>query len=171
MSGSSGDPTQPQLEKLIQEIDPKTFDSIARKERPKIARLVQSVVAQVQVSQFSGPLPPPEALAKYNEILPGAADRIILMTEQQSGHRQELEMKVATAQIRQSDRGQLYAFIIAIAFLIGAVTCAVTNHEAAASVLGGGTVVSLAGAFIAGKFQQRTNLAEKRPVAALRKRN
>ena len=29
---------------------------------------------------FSGPLPPPEILAKYNSVVPNAAERIITMT-------------------------------------------------------------------------------------------
>jgi uncharacterized membrane protein len=170
MSGKSEEPNQPQLERLVKEIDPKTYDSIPRKERPKVPRLVQIAVSQASISQFSGPLPPPDALRAYNDILPGAAERIFQMAEKQSDHRQQLENRVATAQIGQSNRGQLYALIIAIAFLIGSVICAVTGHEAAASVLGGGTVVSLAGAFIAGRVQQRVNLAEKNPTAALPKR-
>ena len=34
------------------------------------------------------PLPPPEEFAKYEEILTGAADRILSIAERQAGHRQ-----------------------------------------------------------------------------------
>jgi len=45
-----------------------------------------------EVSQsFSGPLPPPEILRKFDEVVPGAAERIIKMAEDQSIHRKELE--------------------------------------------------------------------------------
>jgi uncharacterized membrane protein len=43
---------------------------------------------------FSGPLPPPEILKKYEELLSGSANRIFVMAEGQSQHRQTLEKKV-----------------------------------------------------------------------------
>jgi hypothetical protein len=57
----SENPVQ-QIETILHEADPKIFDSIAPKERQKVARLV-SVVLERQERHFSGPLPPPEALA------------------------------------------------------------------------------------------------------------
>jgi len=35
-----------------------------------------------QAYSFSGPLPPPEILEKYNQVVPGLAERIITMAEQ-----------------------------------------------------------------------------------------
>ena len=38
---------------------------------------VKQVVAEViRSKQFSGPIPPPEIIKGYEEVLPGAADRI-----------------------------------------------------------------------------------------------
>jgi uncharacterized membrane protein len=49
-------------------------------------------VVVTEISQsFSGPLPHPDVLRKFNEIIPGAAERIIKMAEDQSIHRKELE--------------------------------------------------------------------------------
>ena len=45
--------------------------------------LEQIVIAQ----QFSGPIPPPDALAQYNNIVPGAAERILKMAENQAAAR------------------------------------------------------------------------------------
>lgn len=36
---------------------------------------------------FSGPIPPPNLLERYEAITPGAADRILTMAENQSKHR------------------------------------------------------------------------------------
>jgi uncharacterized membrane protein len=47
-----------------------------------------------QQYSFTGPLPPPEVLAKYNETVPGLAERIICMAEQQAKHRQQIETTV-----------------------------------------------------------------------------
>jgi uncharacterized membrane protein len=78
-----------EIETILKEADPKTFESLDPKERQKVAQLV-SVVFQ---RHFSGPLPPPEILAQYNEIVPGAAERILKMAEEQSAHRRGLEDK------------------------------------------------------------------------------
>ena len=45
---------------------------------------------------FLGPLPPPEILAQYEQILPGSAERIMVMAENQAEHRQSLEETVKT---------------------------------------------------------------------------
>ena len=54
---------------------------------------VRQVVTQVIQSEFSGPLPPPNIIKGYEDILPGAADRILSMAENQAKHRQEIEKK------------------------------------------------------------------------------
>ena len=43
----------------------------------------------VRVSEkFAGPIPPPPIMKRYEEILPGSANRILKMAENQSEHRQ-----------------------------------------------------------------------------------
>lgn len=78
----------------------------------------QSGKAVLTQTRFSGPLPPPEALARYEQILPGAADRITRMAEAQSAHRQGIETKVVDSNIAREKTGQwlgagLYLFTIA----------------------------------------------------------
>lgn len=59
---------------------------------------------------FSGPLPPPEMLARYNEALPDGANRIVKMTEDQSSHRRKME-----------SRGQIFAFVLAMVAILGGI--------------------------------------------------
>lgn len=42
-------------------------------------------------SVHMGPLPPPDVFAGYEQVCPGAAERILSMAEQQAKHRQDLE--------------------------------------------------------------------------------
>lgn len=51
------------------------------------------LIAQAIRSEFSGPLPHPEILAKYEDILPGAATRILEMAEEQANHRRFMKKK------------------------------------------------------------------------------
>lgn len=46
------------------------------------------------VSQYSGPLPRPEDLIRYNDAVPGAAERILAMAEREMNHRHESERKI-----------------------------------------------------------------------------
>lgn len=67
---------------------------------------------------YAGPIPNPEALARYEEILPGAADRIIKMAEEQSAHRQKIENEVIKSSIENSKRGQIFGATIAMVAIV-----------------------------------------------------
>ena len=56
---------------------------------------------------FEGPLPHPNHLAQYESVLPGTADRIIQMAEEQSSHRQFIEKKVIDSNIKNERLGML----------------------------------------------------------------
>jgi uncharacterized membrane protein len=59
-----------------------------------------------------GPIPSPQELLEYNQLLPGAADRIIAMAEREQSHRLNLEDLATRADIRHRDDvagGQLEA--------------------------------------------------------------
>ena len=58
--------------------------------------------AELSYSVHSGPLPSPEDLAKYNMIVPDAAERLLCMAENQQAHRMELEKKVVSSDIQRS---------------------------------------------------------------------
>lgn len=70
---------------------------------------------------FSGPLPSPDAFREYEDVLPGAADRILAMAEFQLHQR-------ASAQ----KMGLWVMFVIAIGFLIGSIALALLAAPAAA---------------------------------------
>lgn len=104
-------------------------------------------IIAAQQTVFAGPLPHPSILKGYEEVLPGAADRIITMAEQQSHHRQQLESKVIRFDELKSVLGLVFAFLIVIAaFIVGAYTA--LNGK---PLFGG--VISLAGlAAVVGPF-------------------
>jgi uncharacterized membrane protein len=66
------------------------------------------------VASFSGPLPPPNLLEGYERVLPGAADRIIAMAEQQMAHRQRVEHSIVQSNIRHERWGMIIAPILTI---------------------------------------------------------
>lgn len=53
----------------------------------------QVVSAKQTVTHYQGAVPPPEILRGIDEIIPGAAARLIALAEQESNHRRILEVK------------------------------------------------------------------------------
>ncbi len=99
---------------------------------------------------FSGPLPHPEVLKKFDEVVPGSAERIIKMAEGQFAHRVELEKRVINSDIQQSKYGQILGFIIAIFGLLVAMIVTIKGSQTAGSIIGGATLASLVGVFMYG---------------------
>lgn len=110
---------------------------------------------------FIGPLPSPSHLEKYEQILPGAADRIISMAEKQSSHRQDLEKQVIKSDIRNSLLGLIFGFIIGL----GGVSCGFyliyIGKIIEGGLFSGATIVALVSAFIYGSTQRRKERASK----------
>ena len=82
---------------------------------------VKEVVIKAMKEEFSGPIPHPDTIQKYEEILPGAADRIISMAERQASHRQALEKKMIEAESRDGLLGVVFAFLLGMGCIAAAV--------------------------------------------------
>ena len=117
-------------------------------------------VTQVSVSR-SAPLPPPSELEGYESILPGAAERIFAMVENQSNHRQGLENRALSIEGRNSLFGLITGGFIGVVGLCIAGFCVYAGHDKAGMALGGGTLVSLVGPFIYGTRQRRIEREQK----------
>ena len=115
------------------------------------------------VTAHSGPLPTPEMLERYSQIIPNGAERIMAMAEAQSAHRISIESTVITSQQSQSGRGQVFALTIGIFGITAGAIVACLGHDAVGGTIAGTTVVSLAVAFITGKYSQKADLEAKRP--------
>lgn len=116
----------------------------------------------VAAYSYSGPLPPPEALLKYQQVFPGCAERIVKMAEEQSAHRQRLESSRMEATNRTERLGQVFGFTISMtAILVGGVLIYVgKNAWGITSILG--SLGVLVATFVAGKVTQGRERAEKR---------
>jgi uncharacterized membrane protein len=68
---------------------------------------------------YQGPLPTSREFAGYEQVLPGAANRILAITEKEAEHRRANQDKLVNASIKYSGRGQLFALIISVLSLIG----------------------------------------------------
>jgi uncharacterized membrane protein len=100
-------------------------------------------------------------LEKYNQIVPGAAERIIAMAEKQTAHRMELEKHAVAEQLRQSARGQLFALIIGVTGIIGAVIVGLIGNAWVAGTIATASLGTLAVSFITGKRQEQHSRQQK----------
>ena len=79
---------------------------------------------------FEGPIPPPDMLAHYEEVLPGAAERIITFAERQQDDRMRVNERVLDlfgADLRVEAIGQYSALVIAVASAVVAIVTAITD--------------------------------------------
>lgn len=59
-------------------------------------------------AEFSGPVPHPSILQGYDNIIPGAAERILKMAEQDAAHQREIEKLALTSAVSEVKRGQVF---------------------------------------------------------------
>ncbi len=98
-----------------------------------------------------GPLPDPDTLQRYNNIIQNGAERIMCMAEDQSSHRRSIESKVIDSREEQNKRGQTFAFILALFFGLVGLTLALRGHTKAAIAAFGLPIATIVVAFIRGK--------------------
>ncbi len=109
---------------------------------------VQKIVHQQL--EYSGPIPPPIILEQYEKIIPGAAERILKMAEQQASHRQSLEKRVIAHDTQNATLGILCALLITVGFLVLAGFAIYSGQSLAASIISAISITGLVGTFIYG---------------------
>lgn len=115
-----------------------------------------------QVETYSGPLPPPEILERYDIVVPGMAQALLDGYVAQGDHRREVEKKVVEQQLQQANRGQWMAFglgALAIGLAGIAIILGREIYGLVALVASLGTFLTI---FRTGKQAQARDLEEKR---------
>lgn len=141
-------------------LDPEQLEII--EDLPADTQAKLSSIFTAKSSSFSGPIPPPEILKGYNDIIDGGANRILIMTEMQLSHRISLEKDVIKQQQKQSGRGQIMGFILAFLCLGSATFLGFTGHDTLAGIIATTTILGLVAVFVLGKIRQEKDLSEKK---------
>lgn len=111
---------------------------------------------------FVGPLPNPDTLKKFDEIVPGAADRVITQFELQSEHRRYLEKRFSVHEIIKSYLGLACGFIIGAGSVGGGIWLAVSGNDILAGIIGGGGIIGLVAVFVYGTNARKKFLEQHR---------
>ena len=127
----------------------------------------QNTLAHHVSQSFAGPLPPPDVLAKYDELHPGLAERIVGMAEREQGHRHQCELGALNQELRNHEarnreafRGQLFGFLIGSIAIVAGSNTAALGAQWPGGFIGGGGVIGLVAVFILG----RRNPERKHPA-------
>lgn len=109
--------------------------------------------------EYQGPLPPPSSFEHYERVLPGAADRILKMAEQQAEHRRLCETALIQAETRSTHLGLIFAFVLGTLGIGGGIYLSLSDHSLAGLTSTIASLGALLGAFIYGR--RRESEAEK----------
>lgn len=128
---------------------------------PEGAPRVGTAVLQ-QRFQFTGPLPPPGILEQYEKLCPGITTRLVDAAYAEGQHRQGLENKTLDANIEAMRRqfaearlGQIFAFAIAVTFVLVGAYVTLEGHPWPGTILGGVGLGGIVTAFIVGRDKRQ----------------
>ncbi|MBW9248630.1 MAG: DUF2335 domain-containing protein [Acidithiobacillus ferriphilus] len=96
-------------------------------------------------ASWTGPLPPPQALQQFDNIIPGGAERILAMAEQQQSARIAYEQTVLNASVKEASRGQWLGSLISLSSVLGAIALAIIGITSKAHAVFYGVSVALLG--------------------------
>lgn len=147
--------------------DPSPLDSLDPEDviewienHPESGQLLLSTFSQY----FSGPLPPPNLLKGYDDVVPGSAEKIIGQFIEQGEHRRTMEKVVITGDDRRANWGMIAAFSLAFISVAGSLYILNSRDDAVGL---GALFLSLAPlitAFLTAAYRRRKELAEKESI-------
>ena len=105
-------PSEDEQQKALAALLAQKINEIAALPDDEKQREITAVISHTQI--YSGPLPSPEAFARYNEVLPNAADRILGMAEKEQEIRHEAQRGSIT-----NDRHRIRAALFVALAIVG----------------------------------------------------
>ncbi len=104
---------------------------------------------------WSGPLPDPEALRRYQDLYPKAPEILFDRFEQQSKHRIRIEREELESTQLARKRGQWMAWTLGMGCIVIALALALKDKEAWSAGVALGSITILAATFITSRVTQR----------------
>lgn len=118
-----------------------------------------------QQTTWAGPIPDPQSLAAFKNLVADAPERILAMAEEEARVRREMMQRDHDSEnrTRESDilgyhagvkRGQYFSFIIIMSCIVGAIVCSLHGDVKTAITLAGGGFAGIAYQFIASRAKK-----------------
>ncbi|MCY4456292.1 MAG: DUF2335 domain-containing protein [Chloroflexi bacterium] len=99
---------------------------------------------------FASPLPPPQFLDAYESTLPGAADRILSLTEREARHRHEMVSQLVSAEAHQTKWIPRYILALALVTMAFAVVAVLAGYPVAGTLIAVLDLGGVAGSYLYG---------------------
>lgn len=153
-------------DKAPDDFDPLSFpndipESVWKDIPPEDRKELVFRIVQIRES-YSGPIPHPRIIKGYEDILPGSANRILSMAEQQQQHRHELEKLVIFSDKRLESWGLVGGFTLATIVLVGGFLAILNGMDVVGVGIVGSTAVALFVAYRTERQRREIDRANKR---------
>ncbi len=150
-----GSPTDPDLEQLGRLVGLDATD-------PSVRHILQTIRVSAISARGVLPLPPPQMMAEYRDVIPDLPERIVYWTETQAEHRRSLERARADGAEARMNRGQWGALIVALVGIAASAIVGMFGNAFVASIL---AVVSVGGPTAAVVLASNSSLGGARGAA------
>jgi uncharacterized membrane protein len=101
-----------------------------------------------QAQHWQGPYPPPDAVERYERVLPGTFDRMLAMAERLQASQIEQSSRALEYNRQSNRRGQWLGFVVTVLAVCGAVACLAYDYPWVATCFLSVPVMAVAKALI-----------------------
>lgn len=109
----------------------------------------QNVLFQLtQINNYTGNLPDPEILGRYEKMVPGLAKKYFEDVIDESKFRRSIISKQQKSDLRYRTLGMILGFIIALILIGGSIFLLMNNHKVAGGLMGSAVIVGVLGIFV-----------------------
>ncbi len=113
------------------------------------ADLVRQVTTVVR--KHRGPLPDPETLAAYNQLIPNGAERCMGLVEREAAHRHTQEDRMVSTHLSLATNGQRVGAVLVVLLALLASALGFAGHDWLAGTVFGTTIVAVVTVFVLGR--------------------
>jgi len=138
--------------RLAKDLDPKTQLTVA--------------LSHSRSESFTSQLPSAKELREIDAVVPGGAERMLVLLEKQSEHRQFIEKVAIRGDTGRANMGLAAGFVVAMFGLWVGWDLVRSGHQLAGAVVGTVDLVSLVTVFIYGSATRRGERTDKTKIRA-----
>jgi uncharacterized membrane protein len=109
---------------------------------------LRALIHRETTALWSAPLPDPDTLQSYEDVVPGAGDRILKVYESQTVQVSDREDRITAAQTERDSNGQGWAMFLSLVCVIAAIVFGFRGQTGMAGIMLGVPAVMLIGSFI-----------------------
>ncbi len=129
---------------------------IPEEKREEFIREFVLYVEHIEEQYYAGPIPHPEIIASYEQIVPGSGDRILAMSEQQQRHKMKVQEILVNAATQHEKLGMWRGFILALAIIASGTLVILSGFSVAGFALVTGPAIAIAGVFLYDRHSSRS---------------